>query len=108
MVLLQRIKDYVPGLSGWRAMLACDLLALGISLIVVVQTTPDWRDGVTWLAVLMGTLSLGIVARGIYSSQFHVAVKGIPVAPNSEVSINDVDPAQDTGEYPLVPKIRKP
>lgn len=102
MVLLQRVKDYAPGLHGRAAMLACDALALIVALLVVGQTTPNWRQGVTWLAVGMGTLSLGIIARGMYASLFHVAVQGAP--PSSEASVPAAavnDPAATDDARPL-------
>lgn len=85
MVLLQRVKDYCPSIGGRMAMLACDVLAFIVSLLVVGQTGPNWRQGVTWLSVGMGTLSVGIIARGMYASMFHVKVEGSP--PSSEASV---------------------
>lgn len=102
MVLLSRVKDYFPSIHGRRAMLACDVLAFMVSLLVVGQTSPNWRQGVTWLAVGMGTLSLGIVARGLYASQHHVAVEGSP--PSAEASVPAAavnDPQQPDDAQPM-------
>lgn len=78
MLLLQRIKDYFPGLEGWKAMLACDAVSLVVSLLIVYQTTPDWRDPLTSISVCVLTLTFGVTARAFYASLFHVKVEGLP------------------------------
>jgi len=105
MLLIQRTKDYVPDLSGRGAMVAVDAMSLLVTLLVLYQIGVDWTKGSTYVAVFMGTLSLGIITRGHYASAFHVKVEGMPTSSEASVPASAVnDPAAD----PYESETRKP
>lgn len=85
MILLQRVKDYCPSIGGRRAMAACDITSLMVAVLVTYQTSPDWNDALTYIAIALLTLSFGITARALFAQMFHVAVVGIPLPPDAEV-----------------------
>jgi hypothetical protein len=106
MLLIQRCKDYWPAMSGRGAMLTVDAMSLLVTLIVLYQVGVDWRDGATYVAVFMGTLSLGIITRGHYASAYHVKVEGQPVSAEASVPAAAVhDPQADE---PYETEVRKP
>lgn len=102
MILLQRTKDYWPALEGRGAMFACDAVSFIVAFIVIYQTTPDWWQGVTWIALAMLTLSFGVTARALYSQMFHVAVQGSP--PSAEATVD----AADVNDPNATPDAAKP
>lgn len=96
MILTQRLKDYWPGLSGRRAMFAVDVLSLITAALVLYQVGVDWYDGATYVALALGTLSLGIIARGHYAATFFQAVPGLPPAPDETIVSVDTIPSDPT------------
>lgn len=92
MLLIQRCKDYAPNLTGRGAMMTVDAMSCLVTLLVLYQIGVDWRDGSTYVAVFMGTLSLGIITRGHYASAYHVKVEGSPASSEASVpaaAVND-------------------
>lgn len=101
MVLVQRVKDYLPALSGRGAMVAVDAISLLVAVIVMLQLGSDWRDPATYIALFMGTLALGIITRGHYASMFFVKVEGLPPSSSAEVSRSAIrdDATERTDEF---------
>lgn len=93
MLLTEAIKDFFPQLHGRAAAAVVYAEALVVSLVVLSQTDVrwSWRDSDLWVAAFVGTLSLGIVAQGIYARLYHVAVEGLPPSPDAEVPLAAVD-----------------
>lgn len=96
MILLQRVKDYWPVIQGRWAMLACDVVSLIAAAAVIYQTTPDWADPLTYIALALLTLSFGIVARGHFAQLFHVKVEGSPPSPAAVATVVEDPEAQTT------------
>lgn len=91
-LLTQAIRGFWPNLGGRAAVIVVYLEALLVTLIILSQSGDAWAwdDDTFWVAVLIGTLSLGIVAQGIYSSLFKVSVSGLPPSPDAEVPADAV------------------
>ena len=68
-VLVSRVRDYLPTLSGRSAMAAVDIISLIVAALVLYQVGADWTAGSTYVALALGTLSIGIVARGVWAQQ---------------------------------------
>ena len=104
MVLVQRVKEYAPTVSGRGAMIAVDSISLLVAVIVMLQLGSDWRDPATYIALFMGTLALGIITRGHYASMFFVKIEGLPPSANAEVPRSAVqdDATQRTDDYQAI------
>ena len=62
-LLLDRVREYLPGLHGRRMLAVVDGLSLMISALVLVQQGADWFAVETYLALVAGGFTLGIAAR---------------------------------------------
>lgn len=98
MILTQRLKDYWPNCSGRAAMAAVDALSALVTALVLYQVGVNWYDPASYIALAMGTLSLGIVARGHYAALFKQSVPGLPPAADETIVNVDTVPT-DTMEH---------
>lgn len=99
-LMLQAIKDFAPRLAGRWALGVLYGLSLIIAGALTAQTTPSWWDYTTYLSIAVITVSVSVVAKGIYTQLFHVAAPGIPPSPDA-VATDVVDPQAD--EPPVKP-----
>ena len=97
---LQAIKDFVPTLGGRAALSVLYALSGAIAAALVAQTYPDWMDYTTYFAIVVMTISVSIVAKGIYSQLFHVAQAGVPASSEAVATVVD-DPQVDDEPRPL-------
>ncbi len=66
MLMVDLVKAYWPGLTGQRAEVAVTLVSLAAVTILLVSTDADWYARDTWVALIVGVVSVNVMARGIY------------------------------------------
>ena len=86
-LMLQALKDFFPNIAGRNALGVLYGLSLLVALALVAQASPDWLDYATYLSLLVITVSVSIVAKGIYSQLFKVSVEALPPSWNVEVPV---------------------
>ena len=94
-LMLQGVKDWFPNLAGRAALGVLYGMSLIVAIALTAQTTPDWWDYSTYLAIGVITVSVSIVAKGIYAQLFHVKAEGIPPSADA-VATTVVDPITET------------
>ncbi len=107
-LLLQVVKGFYPNLSGKAAEAAVVVTsAIAVSL-ALMGVHADWGKTDTWLAMVVGSLSLTVTARGLYAQLFKVSVQGSP--PSSEAMATKVDDPQVEKPKPVrkprIPKLK--
>ncbi|MDQ3541531.1 MAG: hypothetical protein M3440_12685 [Chloroflexota bacterium] len=98
-LLMQMIKGLVgERMNGPEA----EYVVIGTSLVAVLlamlAVDTDWRERTTYVALVIGTLSATVIARGLYSQLFKVSVEGVPVSPDASVSRSAVHDSSDPYE----------
>ncbi|HAX24697.1 MAG TPA: hypothetical protein DCX80_06620, partial [Chloroflexi bacterium] len=66
MLMVALVKAYWPALAGQRAEVAVTLVSLAAVTILLVSTDADWYARDTWVALIVGVVSVNVMARGIY------------------------------------------
>jgi len=103
MLIMQIVKGFVPNLSGRDAEASVLIVSAVVVSLVLWGMDANWRDDKTWLVFIIETLKTTVVARATYAMLFKVSVEGAP--PSSAASVPQAainDPAQETGEHPIV------
>lgn len=68
-VLVARVRDYAPSIGGRSAMATVDVISLVVAALVLYQAGARFDVIDDWIALLLGTLTFGIIARGIWAQQ---------------------------------------
>lgn len=99
---VQALRGFWPSLSGRAAVGVVYAVAALTAAIVLTQAGIGLRDRDGLVAWYIGTLSVGLIAQGIYSQLFKISVDGAPPSPEASVPAAAInDPAATDDARPL-------
>lgn len=75
-LLVELVKAYWPDLSGRRAEIAVTCVSVATVVVVLLSTRADWLSRDTWIALAVGTVSVNVLARSIYTERTARSAKG--------------------------------
>lgn len=75
-MILHLVKDFFPKLKGRKAMAAVHSTALLAAIMLILASSPDYGDILTYVGVIIVWLGLTVVARGVYHTLFQSPANG--------------------------------
>lgn len=94
-LMLQAVKDFAPNLAGRAALTVLYILSALVAAALTAQTTPDWFEYTTYLTIVVATVSISIIAKGIYAQLFHQSVPNLPPPSDERIVSVETEPADE-------------